>query len=384
MSEWTIGVVGTYTKPDEYRLPIHHEHLDRIPEALRPRLVFEEGYGRHFGADAKALGAACGGLKPRDRLLAESDVVILSKPLPEDLLAMKEGAVHWGWPHCVQQRAMTQAAIDRKLTLIAWEAMFTWSPAGERQMHLFYRNNELAGYCGVLHALELRGMDGLYGPPRKAVVISFGSVSRGAVYALQGRGFKDLVVYTRRDAWNTHDRIPGVEHGTFDDDPDRPGALLATPPGATEAVPFIDALRDVDVIVNGIFQDTDAPVFFVMPGEEEAIKPEALIVDVSCDEGMGFPFAVPTSFAEPMLRKGKYFYYAVDHTPSYLAPTSTWEISEVVLAFLEKVAAGPDAWAEDPVLANAIEIREGVIQNAAILRFQDREAEYPHEARTSS
>ena len=46
----------------------------------------------------------------------------------------------------------------------------------------------MAGYCAVLHAFELTGDDGLYGPPKKAVVLSFGSVSRGAIYALQGRG----------------------------------------------------------------------------------------------------------------------------------------------------------------------------------------------------
>lgn len=378
MSDWTMGVVGTYTKPDEYRLPIHHDHLDRIPEALRAHLVFEEGYGSHFGADAKALGDACGGLKSRAALLAESDVVCLAKPLPEDLAMMKEGAVLWGWPHCVQGKAITQVAIDRRLTVLAWETMFTWSNTGERDMHLFYRNNELAGYCGVLHAMALRGMDGVYGPTRKAVVISFGSVSRGAIYALQGRGFKDIVVYSRRDTWNMHDRIPGVDNGTFEEDPDRPGGLLAFPPGATEPIPFADALRDVDVIVNGIFQNTDAPIFFVLPGEEDAIKPEALVVDVSCDEGMGFPFAVPTSFAEPMLRIGHFFYYGVDHTPSYLAPTATWEISEVVLAFLERVLGGPKVWQEDDVLRNALELQDGVIKNEAILRFQDRDPVYPH------
>ncbi len=378
MSEWTMGVVGTYSKADEYRLPIHPDHLDRIPEGIRSQLVFEEGYGSHFGADYQALGDACGGLKPREKILSESDVVCIAKPLPEDLKTMKEGAVLWGWPHCVQQTAMTQTAIDRRLTLIAWEAMFTWSSAGERDMHLFYRNNELAGYCGVLHGMALRGMDGFYGPNRKAVVISFGSVSRGAVYALQGRGFKDLVVYSRRDTLKMHDRLPGVEYGTFEDDPDRPGALLALPPGETEAIPFIEALEDVDIVVNGIFQDTDAPIFFVLPGEEKRIKPESMIIDVSCDEGMGFPFAVPTTFKKPMVRVGDFFYYAVDHTPSYLAPTATWEISEVVLAYLEKILEGPQAWAADDVLKNAIEIQDGVIQNEAILRFQNRNAAYPH------
>jgi hypothetical protein len=39
---------------------------------------------------------------------------------------------------------------------------------------------------------------------------------------------------------------------------------------------------------------------------------------------------------------------------------------------------GPTAWKENETIARAIEIRDGVIQNPAILEFQNRSAEYPH------
>ena len=70
--------------------------------------------------------------------------------------------------HCAQQRAVTQAAIDRKLTLIAFEDMFVWGPRGQIGRHTFYKNNEMAGYCAVLHALQLKGIDGHYGNQRKS------------------------------------------------------------------------------------------------------------------------------------------------------------------------------------------------------------------------
>ncbi len=34
--------------------------------------------------------------------------------------------------------------------------------------------------------------------------------------------------------------------------------------------------------------------------------------------------------------------------------------------------AGPDAWDADPTIRRAIEIRDGVVQNPAILSFQGR------------
>ena len=49
---------------------------------------------------------------------------------------------------------MTQLAIDRELTLIAWEAMNHWTKEGNFSVHVFHKNNELAGYCSVLHAVR--------------------------------------------------------------------------------------------------------------------------------------------------------------------------------------------------------------------------------------
>jgi alanine dehydrogenase len=103
-----------------------------------------------------------------------------------------------------------------------------------------------------------------------------------------------------------------------------------------------------------------------------------LIVDVSCDEGMGFSFARPTPFTAPMFKVGHVNYYAVDHTPSYLWDSASWEISNSLLPYLPIVMGGPDRWAESETIQRAIEIREGVIQNPKILSFQNRREAYPH------
>ena len=71
-------------------------------------------------------------------------------------------------------------------------------------------------------------------------------------------------------------------------------------------------------------------------------------------------------------------YYGVDHTPSYLWRSASWEISRALVPFLETAMGGPEAWERDETIARALEIREGVVQNERILSFQDRAAEYPH------
>ncbi|MFQ5446873.1 MAG: alanine dehydrogenase, partial [Saprospiraceae bacterium] len=303
------------------------------------------------------------------------DIMLLPKPVQEDFDAMKKGAILWGWPHCVQQHSLTQTAIDNRLTLIAWEAMHRWSDHGDWQMHIFHKNNELAGYAGVLHALNLAGIDGNYGAERKAIVISFGSVSRGAVFALQSRGFHDITVFTQRHFVLVADQVMGVKHYHFEKDKEDRMVSLR-PDGQTCS--FVEDLAGVDIIVNGILQNTDNPLMFVESDEVDKLKRGCLIVDVSCDEGMGFPFARPTTFDEPMFNIGKLHYYAVDHTPSYLWNSASWEISNSLLPYLPLVIGGPETWDKHETLRRAIEIRDGVIQNPKILSFQNREPAYPH------
>ncbi len=133
------------------------------------------------------------GFATREEILTGSDVVLLPKPQHADVALLREGAVLWGWPHCVQDPVLTQIAIDRRLTLIAFEVMNHWTRDGHVSVHVFHKNNELAGYCSVLQALQLTGRTGDYGRRLRAVVIGFGATARGAVTALNAHGIHDVV-----------------------------------------------------------------------------------------------------------------------------------------------------------------------------------------------
>ena len=106
-----LGIVGTSRKENERRLPIHPAHFDLIPARVRQNLTFERGYAAGLGVTDDQLTRRFGGVMSREELLAQNDVALLPKPSPEDLLQQPEGAVLWGWPHCVQQMGITQAAI---------------------------------------------------------------------------------------------------------------------------------------------------------------------------------------------------------------------------------------------------------------------------------
>jgi alanine dehydrogenase len=304
-------------------------------------------------------------------------VVLLPKPTAADVAALRPGQVLWGWPHCVQDAELTQLAIDHRATVIAWEAMNVWAADGGHGVHVFHKNNEMAGYCSVLHALQLTGTTGAYGRRLRAVVISFGATGRGAVTALHALGIGDVTVLTQREVTTVAAPIPSVLMGRFDRDPAHPDRLLAMKRAGP--VPLAKFLAEYDVVVNCVLQDTDAPLMFVTKAELGLFPSRTLFIDVSCDEGMGFAWARPTSFADPMFTVGDGIrYYAVDHSPSYLWNSATWEISEALIPYLRTVLSGPAAWDADETIRRAVEIRDGVIQNPKILSFQGRSDQYPH------
>ncbi|GAB2758148.1 N(5)-(carboxyethyl)ornithine synthase [Terrabacter sp. AAH1] len=377
MAQLSLGVMARSLKENEHRLPLHPKHLDRLPEGLRDRVFLERGYGERYGVSDDQLARYVGGFLGREQLVERCDVVLAPKPLLADIAALRVGQVLWGWPHCVQDAELTQVAIDRQLTLIAFEAMNHWNKDGSFSLHVFHKNNELAGYCSVLHALQIAGITGDYGPQRRAVVIGFGATARGAVTALKALGIGEVDVLTHRQKaavaspihsarivhFDTDETTARVSHAVTDDGP----VLLG------------EFLSEHDVVVNCVLQDTDAPLTFMDDDDLKRMTPGSIVVDVSCDEGMGFTWARPTTFTEPTFMVGDHvLYYAVDHSPSYLWDAATWEISEALLPFLPTVMGGPEAWDASPTIRRSIEIRGGEIQNPAILSFQGRSPKHPH------
>ncbi len=373
----SLGVLAHSRKKNERRLPIHPGHFDRIDHHLRQRIFLEHGYGEHFGASDDALAGLVAGMRPREQLIDECDVILLPKVQAEDLADMKVDQVVWGWPHCVQDTALTQAAIDRKLTIIGFEAMNHWNSDGSFALHVFHKNNELAGYCSVLHAMQLAGITGSYGRRLRAAVIGFGATARGAVTALNAHGVDDVRVLTNREVAAVGSPIHSTQIFKMRQDTDAPARTWADTPDGPVAV--AELLAGNDIVVNCVLQDPEAPLVFVTTDELDAFAPGSLIVDVSCDAGMGFSWARPTSFTEPVIEVGPgVHYYAVDHSPSYLWNSATWEISEALLPHIATLLAGPPAWDASQTINRAIEIRDGVVLNPTVLSFQHRLATYPH------
>jgi N5-(carboxyethyl)ornithine synthase len=365
-----IAVIGTSKKENEKRVAIHPKHINEIPEKTRKHLFFEKGYGIPFDMEDEKIYSLTGNpLIEREKLLRDFKAILITKPVVEDFKEIQEGSLVWGWLHSVQQSIITQIAIDKKLTLIAWENMYY---GGERELlHIFNKNNEMAGYCGVQHALQLTGIDGNFGPARTAIVISLGSVSRGAIYSLKGHGFSDITVYSQRPPFLVANKIPGIKYkqiikGDM--------GVLETLNSNEEKTSLINELATADIIVNGVLQNPIDPINFINDNDIAKFTKACLVIDISCAMKMGFSFAHPTNFSNPIFKIGNIKYYAVDHTPTLLWDSASWEISNCILPYLSNIVEQSD----NKVIKDAIDIKDGKILNKDILSYQNRSGVYPY------
>jgi len=365
-----IAIIGTSKKENERRVAIHPDHISQIPMEVRKHLFFEKGYGIPFDMDDETICTLTGNpLIERKELLREFKAILITKPVAEDFEEIQQGALVWGWLHSVQQSIIAQIGIDKKLTLIAWENMYY---QGERDLlHIFNRNNEMAGYCGVQHALQLTGIDGNFGPKRKVIVISLGSVSRGAIYALVGHGFTDISVYTQRPSFLAANKIPGVKYRQIIKDSQ---GIIEIVNDDGQNTLFVDELATADIIVNGVLQNASSPIIFINEEDIPKFTKACLVIDISCAMGMGFSFAHPTKLSNPIFRIGKIKYYSVDHAPTLLWNSATWEISNSILPYLPYIVKEED----NTVLQDAIDIKDGKILNREIISYQNRALVYPY------
>ncbi|HCN4558125.1 TPA: hypothetical protein N6V72_004729, partial [Escherichia coli] len=343
-----ISVFGTSHKKNEKRIPIHPSLFQYIPTHVRKHLIFEEGYASSLGIQDSFLCKNFGGVISREELFSAGDVWLLPKPDQSDFAFFQKGKILWGWPHCVQGYEITQAAIDAQMTMVAWEAMY----GGTDRTHIFYRNNELAGYAAVQHMMMLNGKTGYFGRKLKAAVIGFGATARGAINSLKSLGITDISVYSQRPSYLLNAPIESINYKQILRQKDH--TMFESDQYQTFIRP-IEVLKNYDIIINCVLQDPTNPMMFIDENDAPLIKKQIDIIDISCDKGMGFYFAEPTTFERPSFKVGKYInYYCIDHTPTLYWDSASYEITKSIIDYLSDFVT--DNWKNNPVLAAATEI----------------------------
>lgn len=307
-------------KENENRRAIVPAHLKHIkhPELL----YFEKNYGSVLGIEDSEYEACGSHVVPRDEILTK-DIICDPKIGDAEYLSDLDNQTIFGWIHATQNRDITDKLIENKLTAFAWEKMF------QKGRHVFWRNNELAGEAAVMHAFQCYAKMPY---ETKVAVIGRGNTARGAVKVLNMLG-ADVHQYDRRT-----EKLLQLELGQY------------------------------DVIINCILWDVLRKDHIIYRSDLKRMKRNSMIIDVSCDRNGGVESSIPTTIENPTYMVDGVMHYAVDHTPALFYKTFTQNNSEVIWQYINELQSEN----YDDVLANSLIIKDGVIIDNEINKYQQR------------
>jgi alanine dehydrogenase len=99
------------------------------------------------------------------------------------------------------------------------------------------------------------------------------------------------------------------------------------------------------------------------------MKPGAVMVDISIDQGGCFETSKPTTHADPTFVVDGVVHYCVTNMPGAVPRTSTFALTNATLPYAKALAEqGVAALALDPHLAQGLNVHQGGITHEAVAR----------------
>lgn len=284
----TMGFINSH-KENEKRIALLPQDISKSLD-LTSHLYFEEGYGAQLGIHDTQYSETGANVVNRNDILQNCDIICDVKAGDAEYLnLLADGRTIFGWVHPHVSDELKHTLLKKRFSVYAWEEMM------EQGMQVFYRNNELAGEASVLHAAQCIGTL-LYG--KKAAVIGRGNTAHGAIRALTCNG-ADVTIYGRKQ----EDKLR-ADLGYY------------------------------DIVVNAVLWDPKRTDHILSRSDLKALKPNALLIDVSCDEHGAIETSRPTHFNDPTFVVDGIIHYCVDHSPSIFYRSASEFISKQVSRFI--------------------------------------------------
>ena len=128
-----------------------------------------------------------------------------------------------------------------------------------------------------------------------------------------------------------------------------------------------------DLVIGAVLIPGAAAPKLVSRDLVRAMKPGAVVVDVSIDQGGCFETSRPTTHAEPTYLAEGVVHYCVTNMPGAVARTSTVALNNATLPFVLAIAdrGWRPAMVEDPHLREGLNVCHGRLTHPAVARDLD-------------
>jgi len=288
-------------------------------------------------------------------------LVKVARPLLEEIRWLQPGSALAGLLHLNSTRQdKIDALLESEITAIALEKMHL--PDGSLpvrkplaqigglmvpQIAARLLQNE-AGGKGIL----LGGMVGV--PPAEIAIIGAGVTGTYATQGCLGSGAHVTVLDINLNSLQRiYERFPGVV------------TMISNPLNIARVCTY------ADVIVGAILVPGQRPPIVVTREMVRSMKPRAIIMDLSIDEGGCVETSRPTTHEHPTFIEEGVIHYCVPNMSGVVARTSTNAYISAALPYLQELAdKGVDeAIAQNPIIASSIDTHRGQLVNLSRAKY---------------
>jgi alanine dehydrogenase len=296
-------------------------------------------------------------------VFGRADLLIkVARPLLEEILWLRPETALAGLLHLSSARHdKIDALIENKITAIAMEKIQLEDgsfpvrrPLAQigglmvPQIASRLLQNE-AGGKGIL----MGGMVGV--PPAEVVIIGAGIVGTYATQACLGLGAHVTVLDNDLDALQKiYERFPGVV------------TMISNRINIARACTY------ADVLVGAVLVSGERSPILVSREMVRSMKPRAVIMDVSIDEGGCVETSRPTTHDHPTFIEEGVIHYCVPNIPGIVARTSTHAYITAALPYIIDLVDNSieNATSKNSILAHAVETHQGQLVNYSQEKFK--------------
>ncbi|HSC94154.1 MAG TPA: alanine dehydrogenase [Burkholderiales bacterium] len=342
-------------------IKVHEYRVGLTPESVRTlvagghRVIVQRDAGAGIGATDADYSAAGGEVVAgAEAVFRQAELIVkVKEPIAQERALLRAGQTLFTYLHLAPDAELTRDLVKSGIVAIAYETVT--SPTGG--LPLLAPMSVVAGRMSVqvaAHFLErahggrgilFAGATGV--PPGRVLILGAGVV--GANAALIALGIGAEVTVLSRSA-GPLERLK-AEHG----------ARLTTGIATPQAIG--DALRGADAVIATAMVPGGLAPKLVTRAMLAVMKPGAVIVDVSIDQGGCFETSRPTTHAEPVFAVDGIIHYCVANMPGAVPRTSTYALNHTTLPFVRELADRGVARAlrENEHLRNGLNVCHGTV-----------------------
>ena len=349
-------------------IKVHEYRVGLVPAGVREltaaghQVLIESGAGSGIGVDDaqyRAAGAAIAANAAE--VFQQADMVVkVKEPQARECEMLRSGQVLFTYLHLAADPAQAQGIMKSGATAIAYETVT--APNGS--LPLLTPMSEVAGRMSIqVGAASLQKANGGFGvllggvpgvAPAKVVILGGG---------VSGTHAAEMAVGMRADVTVVDRSVNRLRElsALF-------GSTLRTTYSTTETIEHL--VRDADLVVGAVLVAGAAAPRLVTRAMVKTMKPGAVLVDISIDQGGCFETSRPTTHADPTFIVDGVIHYCVANMPGAVPRTSTFALTNATLPYVRALAdlGWQAALRRDPGLAAGLNVYAGHITHDAVAK----------------